>query len=193
MLRTNLATRPFYNERLVFVVLALAVLAVAGMTVFNVASWAGLSRRQAELVAQVGGAETRARELQQDALRLRRSLDPKELEQISEEAREANALIDRRTFSWTTLFSRFEATLPEELRILSVSPKLDEDGRMAVTVVVVGRRAEDVDAFVENLQQTRAFVGLLSRQEIVNQEGLLEVTLEGQYVTAADTSSAGSQ
>ncbi len=193
MLRTNLATRPFYNERLVFVVLALAVLAVAGITVFNVASWAGLSRRQSELVAQVGGAETRARELQQEALRLRRSLNPKELEQVSEEAREANALIDRRTFSWTTLFGRFEATLPAELRILSVSPKLDEEGRMAVTVVVVGRRAEDVDAFVENLEQTRAFVGLLSRQEIVNQEGLLEVTLEGRYVTAADTSSTGSR
>lgn len=193
MLRTNLATRPFYNERLVFVVLALAVLAVAGITVFNVASWAGLSRRQGELVAQVGGAETRARELQQEALRLRGSLNPKELEQVSEEAREANALIDRRTFSWTTLFSRFEATLPAELRILSVSPKLDEEGRMAVTVVVVGRRAEDVDAFVENLEQTRAFVGLLSRQEIVNQEGLLEVTLEGRYVTAADTSGTGSR
>lgn len=185
MLRTNLATRPFYNERVVHLLLALAILAVAGVTVFNVASWVSLSRRQAQLVGQVGGAETRARELQQEAQRLRRSVNRAELEEVTAAAREANALIDRRTFSWTNLFGRFESTLPADVRILSVSPRLDQEGRMTVTIVVVGHRAEEVDAFVEKLEQTRAFVGLLSRQEVLNQEGLLEVTLEGRYLGAS--------
>ena len=35
MLRTNLATRPFYNVRVVHVVLGLAVAIVIGLTAFN--------------------------------------------------------------------------------------------------------------------------------------------------------------
>ena len=39
-------------------------------------------------------------------------------------AREANLLIDRRTFSWTELFNQFEATLPADVRISTITPHI---------------------------------------------------------------------
>ena len=43
-------------------------------------------------------------------------------------AREANQLIDRRAFSWTDLFNRFEETLPADVRIVAVTPQVDTRG-----------------------------------------------------------------
>jgi len=193
MLRTNLATRPFYNERVVHLALALAALAVLAISVVDVANWLSLRRRHADLVGQVSGAESRATQLQQEAQRLRRSLSRTEVEAVSKAASEANALIDRRTFSWTGLLGHFESTLPAEVRILAVSPRIEKDGQMTVRIVVVARQAEDVDAFVEKLEGTRAFAGLLSHEEVLNRDGLLEVTLEGRYLATVAKPAAGAQ
>jgi hypothetical protein len=182
MLRTNLATRPFYNERIVHLLLALAALVVLAVTAYDVGTWLRLRHHHAGLVAQVSGAESRAAELQREAARLRRSLNRADVDAVAKAASEANELIDRRTFSWTGLLGRFESTLPADVRILSVSPKVDEHGDLIVRVVVVGRQAEDVETFVEKLAETKSFDGLLSHEEIVNQDGLLEVTLEGRYL-----------
>ncbi len=184
MLRTNLATRPFYNERAVHVALIVAALVVLAVSVFDVASWVGLRRSHAELIGQVSGAQERAASLQRDAQRLRRSLNRAEVDAVANAATEANTLIDRRTFSWTGLFSRFETTLPPGVRILAVAPKTDKDGNLMVRIVVASRQAEDVESFVEQLTESKAFTGLLTREEILNPDGLLEVTLEGQYLAA---------
>jgi len=49
-------------------------------------------------------------------------------------AREANALIDRRTFSWTELLNQFQSTLPPDVRIAGVAPQIDEEGRRLVQI-----------------------------------------------------------
>ena len=191
MLRTNLATRPFYNERVVHLALIAAAVVVVAISVFDVVSWVSLRRHYADLVNQVSGAESRAAGLQRDAQRLRRSLNRAEVDAVAKAAIEANALIDRRTFSWTGLFGRFEATLPADVRILAVAPKVDKDGNLTVRIVVASRQAEDVETFIEKLTESGSFAGLLSREEVLNPDGLLEVTLEGRYQVVPQKPAAG--
>jgi hypothetical protein len=96
-------------------------------------------------------------------------------------AREANRLIDRRAFSWTDLFNRFEATLPGDVRIASVTPQLDQQGRMLVAITVVSRRVEELDGFIEALEKTGAFQEVLSRQEEAQEDGTLRSVIQGYY------------
>ena len=51
MLRTNLSTRPFYNERAVHLVLGLVALVVLALTVVNLVSVVRLSRQNTVLSA----------------------------------------------------------------------------------------------------------------------------------------------
>ena len=60
MLRTNLSTRPFYNERIVQIVLGAAALLILGLTAFNVVELRSLRGRHAELLGRVGDAERQA-------------------------------------------------------------------------------------------------------------------------------------
>jgi len=184
MLRTNLSTRPFYNERAVHALLALAAVIVVALAVFNTSRVISLSRRHTELNARAQTAETRAGELRAAALGIRRGLDTKELAAVAAAAREANAIIDRRLFSWTELFNRFETTLPDDVRITSVRPKIDRDGTVTVTLGVVGRRVEDIERFMGNLEATGSFADMLTREENAMEEGTLVAVVEGRYLPA---------
>ncbi len=181
MLRTNLSTRPFYNERLIQLLLGVAALVIVGLTVFNVAELRLLSTRHDQLLGRVGDDEKRATKLRADAEGARRSVDRAQLERVAEAAREANQLIDQRTFSWTELLNRLEATLPAEVRIRAIRPETDKEGHFSVTMVVLGHRAEDIEQFAEQLEATGAFHHLYSRTETTTQQGLLEVALEARY------------
>jgi type IV pilus assembly protein PilN len=182
MLRTNLSTRPFYNERAVQIALATGALVIVALTAFNVVEFRSLSARHTQLVGRVGEAERRAATLRTDADRARRSVDRAELERVASAAREANALIDQRTFSWTGLLNQLEATLPPDVRIQSIQPAADKDGNLRVGMVVLGKRAEDIEQFIEQLEGTKTFRHVLSLSESANAQGLLEVSLEGWYV-----------
>ena len=62
MLRTNLSTRPFYNERGIHLVLLLAAVIVAALTIYNVTQIVLLTRRQSSVSQEAAAAETRAAE-----------------------------------------------------------------------------------------------------------------------------------
>src|SRR5690242_16533618 len=103
MLRTNLSTRPFYNERLVRSVLGLFGALALGLTLFNVYEIVRLQGQSRDSRATIANNDAQARDLRQKAQGIRQSIDRVKLDAVQSAAREANALIDRRTFSWTEL------------------------------------------------------------------------------------------
>lgn len=181
MLRTNLSTHPFYNVRAVRAVLGLAAAVVIGVSVFNGVQIARLSLAQRTLGAKAASAEAEAARLRSAAASIRSQINPRELTSVAAAAREANAIIDRRAFSWTELLAQFEATLPPDVRITSVQPQVDKDGVFSVTIGVQAREVEDLDAFLEALETRSTFSNVLAKQETTNADGLIEAVVEGVY------------
>lgn len=192
MLRGNLATRPFYNERLVRVVLIAALAAAAAWSAVNVATVVSLSQQGAMLADRVRSEALAASGARAEAQALRAALNPAEIAAASRAATEANRLIAQRTFSWTTLFGRIEATLPADVRLMRVQPQTAADGRMVVSLSVVSRTIEDLDSFIERLEATGAFRGVISRSDALLDDGTIESSLQGYYVQAANPTPAAS-
>ena len=185
MIKTNLSTRPFYNERAVHIALIVLAVLVVGATAFNVSRILRYSSSDTRLATQASRDEARAADLRQQAARLRASVDPKQVELASAGARQANELIDRRTFSWTELLNRFETTLPDEVRITSVRPRVDRDKRILLRVNVVARGVDDVMEFMENLEATGGFQDVSPVEDHFDEQGQLQTTLEMRYLPAA--------
>lgn len=184
MLRSNLSTRPFYNERAVHVVLGALALLLLLLTAYNVYRIVTLSRQNTEISRRASRERTEADRLTEEARRIRGGLDQKELKLIAAAAREANVLIDQRTFSWTEFFNHIEATLPPDVMLSAVRPRIGNDGTR-VTMTVLGRRVQDIDEFMERLEATGAFVDVLPTQEEPTDEGLQKAVLESFYIPAA--------
>lgn len=181
MLRTNLSTRPFYNVRAVRIGLGVVGVIAAGLTVFNTAELWRLQRANSELSQTVSGNESQAGELRRKARAIEQAINRAQLAQVSQAARQANELIDRRAFSWTELLNQFQATLPPEVRISSVQPQVDQDGRMLVAINVQSRQQEDLDSFIEALEKTGVFRDVLSRSVSSVEDGSLNSVLQAYY------------
>jgi Tfp pilus assembly protein PilN len=179
VIRTNLSTRPFYNARAVSAVLGLFALIVVAMTVYNVVELVRLSSSQRILGAQAAQAEREAARLHAAAQQTLAGVDPKELAVVDKAAREANAIIDQRTFSWTDVFSYLERTLPPDVRITSVQ---QQAGREVVLIDAEARSIDDVDQFIEALEKTGAFRDVTPRNETVMENEIIVATLEATYM-----------
>jgi len=180
MLKTNLATRPFYDDRAVRTVGLVAAVVLAVFTVYNVVSVVRLSMAQSRLGAHAAETEREAERLRAEAARVRTRIDPKEVATVAGAAREANALIDQRTFSWTGLFAELERTLPADVRVRAVQPRI-EKGEFRVVISAVARSVEDIEAFIGNLEETGAFSGVSPLEETSGDEGTIDAVIEGAY------------
>ena len=103
------------------------------------------------------------------------------LEGLLLNSRMANAIIDRRAFSWTELFAQFEESLPPDVRITAVQPRREQNGTFAVNIGVQARRVEDVEAFIEALEAQTPFRDVLPVEEQTGDDGLIEAVLDGHY------------
>jgi Tfp pilus assembly protein PilN len=192
MLRVNVATRPFYNERGVHLLLGAVGLLLLGVTALNGLTFRQLSQRERELTARTSQQEARARDLRREAAALRSSVDQQELDQVLVAARQANGLIELRTFSWTELFNQLEETLPEDVMLTAVRPAV-EQGRVMLTLGVVGRQVDAIDTFMIRLEDTGAFQGVLSRDERLRDDGAYEATVVGYYVPSPPARAAAAR
>ncbi len=185
MIRTNLSTRPFYNERAVHIALAAAAVVVLALTTINVVRIGSLSRQNAELSRRINRDRSEAEQRTRIAGEIRRGIDRQELQLIVDSAREANALIDQRTFSWTAFFNRIESTIPPDAMLSSVRPTVKE-GQTHVSMVVLGRTAEDIDEFMEKLEATGAFEDVVPSQQDRTESGLYRVVVDSIYTNIGD-------
>jgi hypothetical protein len=181
MLRTNLSSRPFYNVRAVRSGLVLLAAIALGLTLFNAMEILRLERSGRENRQLVAQNAAQAGEAREKARVIRQSINQAALKAVQVSARDANALIDRRTFSWTALLNYFQQTLPPDVRIISVAPQVDNDGRMLVAIQVMARRPEDLSEFADALEETGAFSDVLPTQQSTDTEGALRASLQGYY------------
>jgi hypothetical protein len=189
MLRTNLSTRPFYNERIVHLALALVAGIVVAVTLLNLVQLVRMSRQNTTLSGRIRDDRTSADDFSRKARQTRQGINQEQLKLVVAAAREANALIDNRTFSWTEFLNHIEATLPPDVMLSAVRPAIEDTGTSSeagtkVTMVILARRVPDIDEFMEKLDSTGAFENSFVRQQSPNEDGLIQATAETLYVPA---------
>lgn len=180
----NLATRPFYNDRAVHLVLGVLGLAVAAVLAAGAVRLAELSRTQRALTLEADAAEREAAAVSDRTARLEREMPRDALAALAAAAGEVNRLVERRLFSWTAFFNVVEQTLPPGVMLTAVRPDTDEEGT-SVDLAVVGRTVADVEDFIRRLEESRVLADVLARQGERNDEGMYRAQLRGRLVRLA--------
>jgi len=152
----NLARRPFRNERLPTLVLAVSCAALAGGTARHVLLARDLlPGRARDVESRVVALETDIATLRAESAELLRlDASPEALKEWAA----IEGLVDRRAFSWTGLFAALEGALPPGVKLVSVSPQT-KAGRTDLSLAAVGRRTEDALALLQSLQAHEGFEG----------------------------------
>jgi Tfp pilus assembly protein PilN len=123
----NLATRPVQNERLPALLFGVAAFVLLLVTVQHaLVMHRLLPGRSKALREEVAALQKEREALEVESAGLRR-VTATAAQQSEWEV--LKGLVDQRTFSWSRLFVVLEDVLPPEARVLSVSPRVQKEGR----------------------------------------------------------------
>jgi Tfp pilus assembly protein PilN len=165
----NLARRPFRNERLPTLALAVGLVALCVLSVRHVLLARDLMPGRArDVEGRVSVLEKEIEALRAESAELQKLAAPPE---ALKEWATVKRLVDRRAFSWTGLFGALEQALPPGVKLVSVSPR-DNQGRIELALVAVGRGDEDALALLQGLQAHRDFEGAFLERWDQGREGV---------------------
>lgn len=181
MLKGNLSTRPFYNDRIVTAAIAVAAVIVLVASIVSVTRLVSLSSKRSEIRGRLDADTQEATRVRAEAEALQGRVDRVTLARLATSAREANQLIDQRTFSWTSLLGQLEDTLPPDVRLTAISPQADR-GTFRVGLAVVARDLNDVDAFIDALIETGGFYDVAPVEQRANDDGTYQAVVQASYL-----------
>lgn len=189
MLKGNLATRPFYNERLVTLVIALVGVIGLALAAYNVTRIVDLSGQRSALRSRIAHDTGDAARIDAETQSIQKSINVDQLNGLAASTTEANDLIDQRTFSWTAFFTIVSKTLPLDARLVSVAPKLDK-GNLTVQMSVVARTDADLATLVKAITDTGAFYDVLPLSTNTNEDGTITAIVSAGYLPPKPTGGA---
>jgi Tfp pilus assembly protein PilN len=152
----NLARHPLRNERLPTLLLTVACVILAALTLRHAILASQLGHGGAhDVESQVVALDGEIDSLRVEAADLQRTTPPRGK---LDEWTTIKELVDRRAFSWTGLFGALETALPPGVRLLSVAPRSGA-GALVLDIKAVGRSAEDAVDLLMTLQASPGFDG----------------------------------
>ncbi len=195
----NLSHRPFLNSRPVVRVSLLLLLLGLGLLMWNVVQFQRYLSESADKRAQIekGVREIASQQKVNDDLQGRLAALP--LGQMNQRVEFLNEMIAERTFSWSLLLDRLTDTLPKDVRLVRLTPRLsrdeqqrqrnrrrteDEVRRVPLEISAESRGDDNAHLqLVDNLFAHPAFDDAdLTRQEQVEETNLLRFEVTVQYI-----------
>jgi Tfp pilus assembly protein PilN len=163
-LQLNLATAPQANNRPFLAGAALAgtfgILALALLSHAAFVSW----RASRELRESIAYWESQIQTDRQNQQELEAYFKSPAAAQVLSRSAFLNSLIDERSFPWTKIFMDLEQALPPGVRIVSISPRL-ENGRAEVALEVGAATDDGKIRFLEAMEKSKVFSGMVVKDE----------------------------
>jgi len=191
--RLNLASRPFRNRTLPWTT-AVVVSLVSLLVMVYVLTEGSRARAQADAAERtVAQMREERKVIEQQASAVRQELPPDQAEVLEA----AHALVSRKTFSWSQLFSDLESAMPESVRlqrinVREVSQRAGQT-RAELEMTVVGRSPDDVTTMMTEMSRLGSFAATPMTENFKSERGErgYEWTLRVSYAQRVKRSGGG--
>ena len=115
--KVNLASKPFSNRSLPWVVTGVVIAISLIMLVFLVRATRLANAQAAVIQAEVNTLNSQEHQVRQKAEAVKNSLTPEQFQALTA----AHTLVDRKQFSWSRLFADLESALPGNVRVKRIA------------------------------------------------------------------------
>ena len=169
--KLNLASRPFSNHALPWVLTALIV-AVSLIAFVLIIRWTGQARSQANAAqADINALKQEEHDLNAQAQAVKNSLTQEQLQTLAA----AHLLVDRKRFSWSRLFADLEAALPGNVRVSRISVRdvaaRDEQTLAELDLTVISKTPDTITDMIAQMDRVGIFQAELRAQNLQKGRG----------------------
>lgn len=160
----NLASQPFRNRALPWTIAGVVTAASLLLLVVLLSKSSQTNTRAAEVEREISDLRQQVSRLERRIEEIKEALTPEQLQTLEA----AQALVDRKRFSWARLFTDLEAALPGSIRVKRISVRdvaVRGDRTVAdLELVVVSKNPADVTTMIAEMDRAGIF-----RSELVEQ------------------------
>ena len=168
--KLNLSSSPFRNRVLPWTVTGVVALASIG-TLLYIARATFQTNQQAQAAERdVNDLRKQMQALNQRAKEIESTLTPEQKRTL----KSAHALVDRKRFSWSRLFTDLEAALPGSVRVARITVKdvgADGDRTADLDLVVVSKSAATITQMIKEMASEGVFDATLISQSLQRGRG----------------------
>lgn len=177
----NLASRPYRDYRPVYAVVVAMSLLTAFLMLNNVETY---YRYQHDTRSTSGSIESIESKIAQERQRqeiAQRQLKNLDLATLDAQTRFINAKLNERAFSWSTLLDELESVLAQDVRLISVAPKFNPDGTIALTLNFEAKGPMGMITTINKMNADPQFSNPFPDNEQLNDSGVYTFNLHVQY------------
>ena len=190
----NLATRPFRNRTLPYLLSTLLLLLAGIGLIACLAMMRANSNKNKELAETISVSTTEIARLKGEGEKIQQSLTPEQKAVLGA----SHKLVDSKTFGWSRLFADLESVLPGNVSAsrITVQNIYNDNGRIKAELElgILSRDYTAVMGMIQNMQNSGIFQAELRGQDLQTNERMTfsEYTLRVVYSPTYGTSSAPS-
>lgn len=169
--KLNLASRPFSNHALPWVLTALIV-SVSLISLVLILRWTGQARSKADVVQiDINALNQQEQGLKAEAVAVKNSLSQEQLQTLAA----AHVLVDRKRFSWSRLFADLESALPGSVRVTRISVRdvavRSEQTLAELDLTVVSKNPTTITDMIGEMDRVGIFQAELRAQNLQKGRG----------------------
>ncbi len=172
--RLEFARRPFRDERPVFLVAGLALVAAGFLFAANVRLYRDFHREMEGTGRQIEFLQGRRDKASREAEAARAALTGFNVSSLATESRGLIRIVEERRFSWTGLLARLERVLPPEVRVTRLTPQFEGSGDTILNIAMLGRDADSVVRAIAAFGRDPAFDSTVLHSESSQERGVPE-------------------
>ena len=183
----NLASQPFRNRALPWSIAGVIAVASLLVLVLLVSESSKTNRRTAEVERETEAQRQEVAALERRIEEIKQSLTPEQQETL----KAAQALVERKRFSWARLFADLEGALPGSVRVKRITVRdvaLSGERTVAeLELVVVSKNPADATTMIMEMDRSGIFSAELIEQNLQKERGEAgtESTLRVRYLPRA--------
>jgi type IV pilus assembly protein PilN len=154
----NLSSEPFRRDRPLLIAsgaCAVLLTVLLGVLTFLIASERG---RMRETRVAVDRLNTQMRTIAAEQAKLDAVLRQPANAEVLQRSLMLNTLIERKSISWTRIFSDLEGVMPHNVRLISVRlPQINSQNEVLLDMVVGAKEPESIIGFLKHLEESPRF------------------------------------
>jgi len=182
--RINLATQPYEDARLFYLQWGGLLLLLLVITAALIGLVVKSHRASRDIARKVDQEHRQIAEIDRERAAAEAILNRPENRDVRDKSRFLNALIVRKAFSWTQVFSDLEKIVPPRVRIVSIRPDVNTRNQLEIHLQAIGDSRDKAIELVRRMEEAPSFREAQVREERPEQgtSAGVEFTIVAQYI-----------
>jgi Tfp pilus assembly protein PilN len=155
--RINLASQPYEDAQRFYLQWIGLLLALAVITALLITMVVRTHRASRDIARKVADERGRIAEIDRERAADEAILNRPENRDVRDRSRFLNALIVRKAFSWTQVFSDLERIVPPRVRIVSIHPEVNLSSQLEIHLEAIGDSREKANELLRHMEEAPTF------------------------------------